>query len=467
MNEDNQTPPIQPETPAPVPIEPNMVSPQPVVSPLSQVVVSSHQNVIMKWFKKPLVMIVVAVIVILAVAGGLVFGLYLPNTPNNVYSSGLANTGKAEDELIRYATDQTAANYKSATFDGTLKFKSSDGSYDVTLNGASDTSSNTTATVKADILGENLTADVRSVLASGNKTPDVYFRVTGIKTLLDTNGLASLDGLDNQWVAVDHTLIDTYASSLQKSVGTDISSASNLPTKAQLTDAAMKIATVNKTYLYTTDAKTAVLANETYIGQEKDGDRTLNHYTVGYDKSHLQAYVSALATALDSSSLNTWSKAANNGKNLSQLLDFDSLKSDIQGARTDYTFNLWIDTGTKLVSKVQLTDPSDSASVVTLSQSYAGGSSYPVSITIKDKDDSGNPETGTIGVIVHTDTHKVNFTVAFDSKASTGETTVDAALNVTPSNTSVSVTAPTGAKSVVDILSELGLGGDSSSLLSM
>ena len=463
MNEENQTQPIPTEPQNPIPMqgsapEPAPATPMPTVMTSPSVVVSPGQKGMMKWIKKPLVLIILAVIIILAIGAGVVFGLYLPNTPANVYSASLSNTGKAQDELLKYATDQVNVDYKSTSFDGTLKFKSPSGSYDFDATGSADKESNASATVNADILGEKMTADMRSVLVKGNKTPDVYFRFKGIKSFLDANGLNSLDKLDNQWIAIDHTLIDTYAATLKKSVGTDLTSASSMPTSAQIDDAATKLTAVNKKYLYTTDPSTAVLANEKFIGQEKDHDRTLNHYTVGYNKDNLQAYAAAAAAALDSSSLNDWSKKANDGKSLSVLLDFDTLKSDIKDAKAGYTFDLWVDTSSKLISKLQFTDPSDSSSVFTLSQDYSSGSTYPFTLTVKGKDDSGNPENGTIGIVLHTDTNKVELTVNFMSQAADGETTVNAALNVTPSTKALSVSAPTGAKSFVTILNELGLG---------
>ena len=466
MPEDMQAPENQPTTP-PIGAQPSMAPPvldsssAPAANPtpMQQSSVVAGQGKRTLKLQKPVLIAVIAVAAALLIGGGFVFGFYLPNTPDNVYSAGLENTGKAVDQLIAYSKTQQSTDYKGADFDGTLKFKSPDASFDFDMNGSADVSGNLSAAMNLDLLGDKGSANIRSVHAAGNDSPDLYLQVNGIKKYLDSNGMNALDSLDGQWISIDHTLLDTYKSQVSDlSGGVDLTTA---PTYAEVQDAEAKVQTVNRQYLYTTNSSTAVLANEQYVGQSTENGRALNRYKVGYNKDHLKAYVKALGAALDSSKLNDWSKKANNGKNLSDVMELSQMQSDISSAKGDYTFDLWVDTGTKLIGKVTFTDtdPADKGGTFTVAQNYTGGDEYPFSVSVNVKDSSGNPQAYTVSSTLNTATNKVTVSLNGTSKDGSGTTSIDLTLHATPSKQNISVSAPAGAKSVNDILNELGLGG--------
>jgi hypothetical protein len=402
--------------------------------------------------KRRVVPVLVATALLVVLGGGYTFAFYLPTRPGAIFSSSLDRTGKAVDSLIAYGGGVAAKNYKSSTFSGTLQVKSSAVSFDASLDGAYDEDANATATLNADVLGEKVGVNLRSVHEADNTSPDVYLQVSGIKPTLDSLGMNSLDTLDGQWISVDHTLIDTIAANAaEQSAGSSLTSAA-FPTSAQLEDAAAKIQAVNKKYIFTTDSKTAVLEQSKYVGKETKDGRSTYHYKVGYTKTNLQAYVNALGTALNGSSLNTWAKASNDGKNLSTSLQ--SLHASINRAKSDYTFDVWVDTETKLIHSLQFVDPSDQ-SVMTLSQNYTGGDVYPFVLSVNGKDSAtGETSTMTMDLSVDTKTNKDSGKLVFSSGSSSGTLK----FSITPSNDPVKVTAPTGAQSVINVLSQLGLG---------
>ena len=438
------TPAFQPPT-ASASDTPTVVSPPPAaatVSPRS------------KRSKKQLAIIIV--IVALVLLGGYAFAFYIPNTPSHVYSASLSNSGKAVDKLTSYFQAQDSATYKGASFDSSMKLKSSTVSFDATLSGAFDKDANANVQFKADIEGQNVTANIRSVKAAGNTSPDVYLQVTGVKSYLDSAGLNTLDSLDGQWISIDHTLIDTYArsikSSLDSTTNSSVANAAATPTPVELNDAIAKVQVVNKQYLFTTDSSKAVLANEKFIAKETKNGRSVDHYKVGYNKAHLQAYVTALGSALDSSKLNAWSKQANAGKSLSEVLGLKGIQTSITNDKnTAYTFDLWADTKTKLVSAVQFTDTTDSSAKFTLSQNYTGGAEYPFGLETTDKTSNAK-----LDLTINAVTNKVTGDFDFSSTGS-DSTSLTGTFNVTPSNDSVKVTAPAGAKSINDVLNQLGL----------
>ena len=406
--------------------------------------------------KKPLIVGGIAVALLALVGVVYVFAFYLPNTPANVYSSSVKNTGTALDALITYSKQQEHTQYTSSSFTGGLTAKSPGASYDVNVTGAVDKNANGNIQMNADIMGEKLNANIISVKAANDTSPDVYVQVTGIKNTLDSIGLNQYDYLDGQWIVIDHTLVDSYLSALS-SGGT--SGKTSAPTYAEVQDAIAKVQTVNKQYLFTTNAKYAVLTNEKFVASEKTGGKTLNHYTVGYDKAHLSAYVGAVGSALDSSQLNTWHKGVSGGKNLSQEMNVSSLQSKINSASGNYTFNMWADKKTKLVAKVSLADPSDKTSVISISQGYNGGTTFPFSIGFTGKDSSGDPEAANLNLTLDTKTNKTAVTFTSNTTSSDGMTNISGNLSFTPSNNAVNAVAPKNAKSLTDLLVSLGLSG--------
>jgi hypothetical protein len=408
-----------------------------------------------KRLPKPAAIGLIVVATLLIVGSGLVFGLYLPNTPNGIYSAGLDNTGQMLDGLVSYMKSIEKAGYHSTDFDGRLQVQSSAGSFDISMTGAADDKANLTAQLTTDIMGVKGGASLRTIHISDDSSPDVYVRLSGIKGLLDKVGASSLEGLDSRWLLVDHTLLNTYASSLTAG---QVSKKTTAPSYEQLQDAVAKTQVVNRQYLFTTDDSKAVLANQKYLSQVTDGGRTLDHYRVGYSRAHFEAYAKALAAALDQSALNDWAKSAAGGKQISDLMQFAQLEKDISTAKADYTFELWVDTGTRLVSKVSLTDPDDAKSVFTISQSHVSGDSYPVTMALSTVDDSGNPQTVSITASVNTKTNTTSLSAKVSAQDAGDALTVDLSLTTTPSAKAVNVTVPAGAKSITELL--LGLGGE-------
>lgn len=405
--------------------------------------------------------LVAGVTIVLLLVAGCVLGLYLSNTPGRVYNASLVNSGEALDKLIDYSKTQAKANYKSTSLEGMVHVGSPNGSYDLSLNGAAEKGGDSDLHLKVDALGEKFTADVLTSIPTGNTAPDVYFRLSGVKHFLDSAGLNSLDSLDGQWVVVDHTLLETYMRGLEKgtSVGLNSSAITNVPTAAELQDALAKAQIVNRQYLFTSDSSKAVLTDEKFIGKETSTGRTVDHYKVGYNKAHLEAYASSMATALDGSALNDWSKKANNGKSLSQAMNFNSLEKSIKSAKSDYTFDLWADTKTKLISKLTFTNPSDQSSIFTVSQGYTGGNKYPFGLSMSSKATTNHPESYSLNATLDTMTNTLSATFSSSMTTSDGTTTSNGNFSVAPSNGLVKVSIPSKAKSITDILLSLGLGG--------
>lgn len=416
--------------------------------PMPQIVSSGGGN--KRWLKWG---VPAAVVVILAAVAIYIFLFYLPNRPSAVYSAGLTNTGKALDNLIDYSKTQQVKTYKSTKLSGTLDYSSSSVSGNASLSGVIGQHGNSKLTGNMDIMGKKITLDMLTSKAAHNDSPDLYIKVGGVKNILGAMS-PQLATYSDKWLLVDHTLVDTYKKDLAQLEGGQ--NKASAPTYAQVNDAAVKVETVNKQYLFTTDPNKAVLKNEKFVGKETKNGRTVYHYKMSYNKAHLKAYVKALSDALNSSQLNDWYKAQDpSHKNISQL-DETQINKQIDKADPNYKFDMWVDQKTKLIESLKF-NSSDGSSVV-ISQDYTGGNVYPFTVEVDGKD-NGKPATATIGFTINTDTNQYDFTANIKDASSNMKLTAD--LKLTPSNETVKVSVPKHAKSITDLLIDL-FGGSQS-----
>lgn len=138
-------------------------------------------------------------------------------------------------------------------------------------------------------------------------------------------------------------------------------------------------------------------------------------------------------------------------------MNISSLQNRLKSANSNYTFDLWANTKTKLVAKITFADPSNKSTLYSVGQNYTGGTSYPLTFGFTGKNSNGDPEAANLQLNLDTSSNKVSLSYTDNTTGSDGISTTTATLSTTPSNTPVKVTVPTGAKSLTDILISLGL----------
>ena len=397
--------------------------------------------------KKWLVPALIAAAVTLLLGGAYVFGLYLPNQPESVFSKSLERSGEAADKLVAYMQD--TKDMKGAALSGTMSAKSSDVSMEATMEGEAD-AKNLSLTTNANVAGQKFTVDFKALDASQSENPDMYVKLSGAKELLSQMGGAQLSSLDGQWVAIDHTLLDTYEQQLESVAGTNVS---GTPSAEQLNDAVAKVQAVNKDFLFTSNKAKSVLTYDSFIGKETKAGHQVNHYKASYDKAHLGSYVEALEKALDESKLNDWAKGQSEGKSISKTIRLDELKKAVDKSKGNEVFDVYVDTDNKLVQSIVFTDTKEKTTY-TIAQNYTGGDTYPFEFAIDSKGSQAGKLTFDLSVNTKTDELGVKINVDITGM------TLALNMTVTPTDKAVTVTAPTGAKPVTDIMKQLGVGQD-------
>jgi hypothetical protein len=418
--------------------------------------------------KKRGLFIVAAIVLILLLGGGYVFAIYLPNTPSGAYKRALSNTSAGYDKLVAFENTQSQKKYTGSAVSGKFNLSASGVSGDGTFTAQSD-GANATGQVSLDLLGQTYGLNFRSIEAKGQSVPDIYLQVNGVKSLLDNYGLTQFDSLDGQWISIDHTVLQSLES--KDSAASSAASTVMTPTQAQIEDALTRIGTVNKQYLFSTSTKYAVLVKEQYLGKSTLNGRSVYGYKMGYNKTNLEAYFTALGTSLDASSLNSWLEKTDGGKSFSSELSTANIDKSLSSADTNYTFDMYVDASTKLIQQFHFADTTNpAANYLNLGLDYTGGNTFP--FIIESKSTSGSDTLDAkITASLNTDTSKVGFQVNVNGTEGGSPITFSATLNAAPTNTPLTVTAPAGAEPITTLLqstglsSLLGAGGSSSSAL--
>ncbi len=439
-----------PAGPAPAP---------PVMGSFGQVVSSGSTD--KPRSKKMWLLVAGAGLGVVLLAGGGVFGLYLPNTPDNVWKTGLNRSGDALNSLVQTATtdDKLKLYSQTSNLKGTVDVEAAGMTFKGSLDTAFDKTSlqsGLNATLKAEANNLTINADALSKLPEGSVIPDIYFRLSGFKDLGLDQLVPGVSDYDGQWIAIK----GDYLKSIAGSYFTDPSlnsGVSKQPTAKEIAEAVRITSDVAQDYVFTTDADKAVLVQKSFVGKEQADGMTLYHYKAGVNQTHAAAFCTALETKLMDTAAykklagQTTAEMAEAKKNIPKDCKTQAGDTEISNQQ----FDLWIDKAYKLVHKIRIADTHVSNAYTEFGQTYKGGDKLSLFTNFH----NGNDHTdGTL--TIDTDLH-ANSTKAVLDMQGTGDSkwTVKATLNATSSAKPVEVTLPTNAIPVQEVLDKLGMGG--------
>jgi type II secretory pathway pseudopilin PulG len=411
--------------------------------------------------KKKLVVLIAGLVLLLGGGSAAAyFGYYIPNKPENIWSTALERTGKGYDKLTQYATSKK--NIKGLSAKGTFKISGSvaaDGSFDGLSDGK-----NGKLTGSFSAVGLKVNYDVRAINSSGN-TPDIYFKIDGLQdigSLIGSYGASpevskALNGLNGQWYFVDHTLFDQFAKGSNS--GLQFSSAD--------VDAVLKaVGDSSKQYLFTTDPTKMAVAIQQNVGKEKQDGRSVYHYKVGVNKNNLKAYNKSLCDNLIKTKLFKLFSGGSSGDEDFTQECYDTTGLDkIDSSRTA---DAWVDLHTKLIHKVRFAEKNNANNYIEVAQNYTGGDEFPFSFGFHsqasvdsgiDKQNKSKTDTqsGLINMKLNMKTNTFSADATFGSTGSSSDKGTFK-LTVAPSNEAVKVDKPGSAKTIIQLLNDLGLG---------
>ena len=409
-------------------------------------VFSSQPNTSKKHFSlfKKLLILLMPLLLIGGSGVAAYFGMIVPNKPQNIWHKALTNMGTGTYKLIEYGS----------TLQKTTKGLSAEGSY--SFSG----STNSKGTISMNSYGQkgelksnfgldgsNVNIDLRSILADKATVPDYYLRVSGLKLLNShfgnflSDNESAVSSIDNQWILINRVYIksrfglDTGGGNREKITSKDI-----LGAEKAIND-------VNKKWLWTDNEDYAVLEVTKNVGKEKQDNRSVYHYSVNFNKSRTTQYLKAVRDKFKTTDLYDSIKDSY----LTYYTDVSD--EDIENYTKDLDeskdFDVWVDTRTKLFHKIRFTFKDG---YIDIGQDYQGGSKFPFTIVEHDKKD-GVTSDFNLQATLDKDTNKLVMKLTNVS----GKDKFAMDLTISQKNSPTDFKAPTGAKSINEILTQLDL----------
>ena len=397
--------------------------------------------------KKPIMALIVVAFLGLGFLG-FWFGYY--NNPKVVYSQAMSNTNKGYEKLVEYTKAESAKKYKSTSGTGKLNIKTSG----TDINGTMDfKSSGENAQFNANIdLGiAKINADFVQVQNSKNGS-DLYFKISGLKSISSLAGSPEFEKIisktENTWIYVDPELAKYLTSSKSTSVMLKD------PSTEQIMDAAQKIGEVNKKYLFTSNKQNAVMTVQKSFGKEDVDGHSAYKYQMTINPSQASTWIKAQHDAIKSSKLYDWMKQNDFAETFDEAAD-NAAKST-KDANKDTAIYMWVDAKTRLIYKVRFNDPKTPDNYFDLGLDYTGGNIYPMFLAFNTKYDQDSTNIK-FQLSLDSKTNQMDLNLKAASKGSSaGE--FDADFKLKPGNESYKIDKPANAKSLSQLLNELGYG---------
>ena len=405
--------------------------------------------------KSKLPFLIIGVVAFLIVASlGVYFGLVVPSKPENVYKSAMGRTGKVFKSTVdSYTNKEYLKKIEKTEATASFKYESKEINADGKMNLKADTKN---AIFEGEInspLGK-ISSKANTTIPDNSEFPDVYFQVTGLKTVTPFLGSPQLESLDGKWIEVNHTLFQQLVA--QSSTPDEKFD----PVKPEdISDLANKLSQPTVERVFGTDAKVAVFENKKFIGKETvDGKKTY-HYTVKVNKANLKEYNKVITEAAYSSNL---MKKVNKG---TKQEDIDKQKKDaiestnkeIDRIGDDESFDAWVDKSSKLVYKVKITDKENTKNILEIGQEYKKGDEIPMFVKIVTEEESSKSNTDIkITANKKTSNFKLEGSSNFSgSDDSTGKLSYN--LDVNPYTGEIKVEKPAGAIPITEVMKLLGV----------
>lgn len=290
-------------------------------------------------------------LVVIGLVSAFMFLWYIPNRPNNVWSTGLSRTGKQFDVLLEKMQDEESIkklNKSAFTVKGTLTMDAQN--YSVDVDSKYDPK-NSASTIKVAGNGEQaesnfaIDAEVRTQLVTDAVFPNIYFKLSGFSSLGADTLLPGITQYDNKWIAVEQD----FLKSLSEDAG-QVNGQENLTEKDVLSIAA-DLNSVSKEYVFTDDTSKAVIQQTQFIATEESEGIKANHYKAKINTANARAYC---ASVIDKLSQNAAIKKSVNLPEQDYAAQVQNQKDACGEAQISETeFDIWVDKKIKVLHKVR------------------------------------------------------------------------------------------------------------------
>jgi hypothetical protein len=367
--------------------EPNSVTSKPVTgSPPSD----KKNNLVNK--------IIIGMAVVGVGIAAYVFGVYLPNTPENVWSRSLDNTGDGFKKVLdEFAKEDKIKNIEKSqvSIDATAKSANYDfnGSANSKFNSQE---SNSNLKFDAQANGESIkfNLDVITKLPEKSYFPNIYFKFSGLDDIANSTGYATYASLlDDKWIRISSEYLKQFSS-----VTSTNPEENNEPiTSADVAQYINTFADQTNEYIFTNNPEKAVLVNKGYQGEEEtEGVKTFK-YTVGVNKDNAKKYCVSLTNAiLDLPATKKFTSMSDEDIAREKGKTEEDCNQQIKDIEDDYTFDVWINKSQKLLHKARFYESKqDKTTYTDVGQIYKGGDEIELFINYYDESESSEAKLNT------------------------------------------------------------------------
>jgi hypothetical protein len=450
------TPPITPEAPITPPQQPEtVIYSQPVVSGADPTPVLGNAKPRMT--KRKRLLLIGAPLIVLLLAGGAVFGLYLPNTPGNVWNTALNRTGKALDTIVTSATEtKQLESYKTSQVTGNITATFGDNTYSGDLTSKYDdtnSDSGINITLKSSDGTKKIGAQLLTQSAAGSVYPNLYFKISGLKDLGVEDLAPGLTTYDNRWIFAS----SDYLKGLGASLSEGDEKKQSPVTAADTAEVARSVTKVTREYVFSTASDKGVFVKKRFVAKETVDGISAYHYKVGVNTAHATAYCEAVsATVINSKVYKKMTGADDAQIAKSKAESKTSCASNTKdNLKSGDEYDLWVDGKYKLIHKIRQYDKDSTTEYTELGQNYKGNDEISLFLNHINTKDGSSSKT-TLGTNLKTNMTNASF--AYTNGDKTNPISVKATMTMKPLTGKLQTTKPTDSIQLQDVLDQLGFG---------
>jgi hypothetical protein len=395
------------------------------------------------------------------------FAWYLPNRPENVYSTSMERTGMVlEDfasDISSMLSEESLNQFESLELNGELSIKTPD----YNINGSLITytqkpNTDSTITLKVDPKDENSNEgfDVKAEIITNRKEADkffnTYFKISGLKQLDPSNSASEFGFLEDQWVSLTSDYIESVSDDtdyLDVDEGLDI--VKDL-TSQDVEELVTAVIDDMQEYVFTADEEKGIIKVLEYIGEEEpEPDLKTFRYTATIDRDNYLTYCDVSSETVSSSTFSQKVRL----EDQTQEEQKASIKKSCQEGLDEYEdedyFEIWADRKTRLIHKMRFYDDiNDLKTYGEIGQRYRGGDEIPLFVNYVDGSDEQQKQEYKATLSMNQSTNTWQFNVDYQ-KTGDKPLKVGAKLSVKPHTGDIRTEEPEGAMTVEELYEQL------------
>ena len=404
-------------------------------------------------FKSKKFIIPVSIFLVLLIGGLGFYFLYWRN-PNVIWSDFLNTSKVGYQQITKSLNASSNQKYAGYNIDGSLSIKDNGGSFSSSLSSKSN-GLKTSSNLNLQDSNGKIVGDLITNQSGTSAFPDIYFRLNGsdyLKNQFSVNP-SVISKYNNQWILIDHTLIDSSIGSILNSSSIDQKKISIV--QADIWKFISSSDALSSKYLFSTDSN-SILKVDKKVGFEKINTTEAYHYVVSINNDNLHKYLKELRDQLARSQAGK-EIADTTGTQINNIITDDSinnLKSD-----PNYKYEIWVNSTTHILTSFKYSTNNGLEYTKIDLNWKLGSSTIPLNLEYYLKSTNSVDD---LNLSLNLNTTNLKTTIGInykntDSINPANNSTISGSIAIQPTNDPVNVTIPNNPLKIEDLLNSLGI----------